>query len=551
MSYTYSIEFRLGRNLFITSRRRSVIFAVSANPPFEKTAMKPVVGIVLLSVLLFCPILPAQQVYKGWPLTAKTEEAESKKAAAITTALQNGSIDKATFDSYFNKYYFSRWTQPDRIGQINGYVRNDLIKNDLGKATGEARRMLLERTALAMKKMKSDPNVYPVAQLNAVIALSNLYEDTGKTMPYGPAIPLLIEEVKSQKSSEANKIAALDGLVRYAYLGIQDPKIRDSVLPELFISTLNEKTVPAGRDEAIHNLFFRARSAKGLGALCRSAKPAAGDAANGIATVVEALLTVLEDKEEKNADVRTNAMNAFAELNLIAASAGGVKLDSDRIVDAITAFTRATCDSQQRYIEEVRRSEQANTSTRGMGGGMGGMSGGMGGMMGSDMGGMSGGMGGMGMGSSGDSKSIRRIEDCIASSKFAFESIQNAIRGLAGGRNETSIIALLNKENAAENAGTVKMLNDVQKNIDDYVNFLDKGPQTTGGKKQQRGNTASMGGMGSGMGGISPVGGSGNAAAKNVKLPKVTMLDIYNELTVLATKFDELFTKNVKSVAVK
>ena len=507
--------------------------------------MKPVVGIVLLSVFLFCPVLPAQQVYKGWPLTAKTEEAESKKAAAVTTALQSGSIDKATFDSYFNKYYFSRWTRPDRINLINAYVRNDLIKNDLGKATGEARRMLLDRTTQAMKKMKSDPNVYPVAQLNAVVALSNLYEDTDKTIPYGPAIPLLIEEVKNSKSSEANKIVALDGLVRYAYLGIPDPKVRDSVLPELFASIIKEETAPEGRDETIHNLFFRAKSVEGLGALCRSTKPVAGDVANGLTNVIENLLTILENKAEKNADVRNNAMNAFAELNLIAVSAGGVKLDSARIVDAITSFARATCDSQQRFIDEIRRSEQANTSTRGIGTGM---SSGIGGGMGS-MGDMGSGMSSMGMSGVGDSKSIRRTEDCIAASKFAFGSIQNAIRGLAGGRNETSIIALLNKENAAENIETVKMLNDVQKNIDEYIKFLNNGPPSA--KKQTRSN-ASAGSSGSGMG-LSSGGAGGGTAAKNIKLPKVTMQDIHGELTVLATKFDELFSRiqNTKSVAVK
>ena len=506
--------------------------------------MRFVAGIVLLFAFFLTPSLLAQQVYKGWPLSARVEEEESKKAAAIANALQAGSIDKATFDAYFTRYYFNRWTLPDRISLLNGYVRNDFFKNDLGRATGEARRMLLDVTVRAMRRMKSDPNVYPVAQLNALVVLGNLYEDPGKTTPYGPAIPVLIEEFRRDKAPLANQIAALDGLVRYAYLGIADSRLRDQELPALFIAVVTEEEVPEGRDEEIHTLFFRARAVEGLGALCRNAKPAPGESAESLTAVVETLLTILESRTEKN-EVRNNAMNAFAELNLIAASAGGVELDPARIVDAIVSFARMTCDRQQRVIDEARRSEQASTSGgmgRGMGtmsGGMGPMGGGMGpmvggmGTMGGGMGTMGGGMGTMGL-SSGNDKMIRRTEECIGSSKFAFGVVKNAIRGLSGSRNETSIIALLNKENAAANAGTVRMLQEIEKNIDEYITFLNKGPPVNRRQQtQQRGvGTPMMGGPLSA--------GSTTTAARGTNMPRVTMDDIHNELTVLATKFDEL-----------
>jgi len=331
-------------------------------------------------------------------------------------------------------------------------------------------------------------------------------------------------------------------LVRYAYLGITDPKLRDKDLPALFISIAMEEDVPEGRDAEIHTLFFRARAVEGLGALCRHAKPASGESADGLTQIVETLLTILENKTEKSDAVRNNAMLALAELNLIAASAGGVKLDSERIVDAITGFARATCDRQQQFIDEVRRSEQASTSgggmRGGMGGGMDGMSGGMGGM-GGGMGGMGGGMGGMGggMGGSGSDKMARRIEECIGSSKLAFGTVKSAIQGLSGGRNETSIVALLQKENAAANAKTVKMLADIQKGIDEYFNFLNKGPQGN----RSRSTTASRTPGGAMAGSPMPGGGGGAAAtARSANMPKVTLDDIYNELRALATKFDEL-----------
>ena len=468
----------------------------SVDPLFRVIAMRHVVGIVLLSVFfLTASLFAQQQEYKGWPLTPKTEEEESKKAATVSNALQSGTIDKATFDNYFKKYYFSRWTRQDHISQLNGYVRNDFLKNDLGRATGEARRMLLDITVKAMKAMKSDPAVYPVAQLNAVVVLGNLYEDVDRTIPYGPAIPVLLEELKNEKAPLANQITAIDGLVRYAYLGIADQRLRDKDLPALFISIATAEKVPEGRVPEIHNLFFRAKAVEGLGALCRSAKPAPGESADGLTKIVETLLTILENKSEKIDEVRNNAMNAFAELNLIAASAGGVKLDSARIVAAISSFARATCDRQQQFIEEVRRSEQANTS------------------------------GGTRGGTSSGEKTTRRIEECIGSSKFAFGTVKNAIQGLSGARNEASIIALLKKENESANAESVKMLVDIQKNIDEYIMFLNKGPQQ--GTKRGSGGTS---------------GGTTNTA-KSGNTPKVTMDDIYNELAVLATKFDELASK--------
>ena len=521
---------------------------ISQNPNFrkpiffEETVMRCAVGIVLLFVIFCTSSISAQQGYKGWTLPQALEEEQSKKAAEVSEALKKGSIDKATFETYFGKYYFNRWTKPERISQLSGYVRTDFLRNDLGNADGEARRMLLDITVKAMKQMKSDPKVYPVAQVNAVIVLSNLYEDIGKTVPFSPAVSVLIEELKNEKAPLANQERALDGLVRYAYLGVADPKLRDKDLPALFISIATGDKVPKNRDVEIHTLFFRAKAVEGLGALCRSAKPAPGESADGLTAIVETLLTIIEDKSEKSNEVRNHAMLAFAELNLIAASAGGVKLDSARIVDAITAFARATCDRQQQFIDEVRRSEQANTSggmRGGMGGGMGGMSSGMGmsGGMGSDMGG-TGGMGsGMGMGASGGSeKMIRRIEECIASSRFAFHTVKGAIQGLSGGRNETSIIALLNKEDAVTNAGTVKMLAEIQKSIDEYTKFLTTGPQGSNSRQAQRPSSG-----GSMMGGGTPrPGGSPAAAARNAKTPKVTMDDIYNELAALATKFDEL-----------
>jgi len=496
---------------------------------FEKVAMRFVAGFVVLYVFFLVAPLSAQPAYKGWPLPAKIEEEESKKTAAVSNALQSGSIDKATFDTYFGKYYFSRWTQPDRTSLLNGYVRKDFLGNDLAKATGEARRMLLDITVRAMKRMKSDPNVYPVAQVNAVVVLSNLYEDLDKQIPYGPAIPVLLEELANEKAPVANQVTALDGLVRYAYLGIADPKLRDKDLPALFSSIAKEQNAPDGRDAEIHTLFFRARAVDGLGALCRTAKPAPGESADALTGIVETLLEIIEDRDEKSNEVRNNAMNALAELNLVAASAGGVKLDSARIVDVIVSFARATCDRQQQFIEETRRSEQVSTS--------GGMRGGMSGM-GGDMGGMSSMSSGMSMGmgaSSSSDKMIRRIEECIGSSKFAFGTVLlGAIRGPAGGaRNEMNIIALLNKENTPESAESVKRLNDIQKITTDFITFLNNGPPVAR-RQQQTTRTPTSGTM---------PGGNTTAVRGNAKMPKVTMDDIYNELTVLATKFDELASK--------
>ena len=483
--------------------------------------MRFYIGIVLFFAFVLCSSLSAQQAYKGWPLTAKTEEEERQKAAAVSNALQAGSIDKATFDTYFGRYYFHRWTKQDRIDQLNTYVRRDFLTNDLGRATGEARRMLLNATVAMMKRMKSDPNVYPVAQVNAVVVLGNLYEDVGKTIPYGPAIPVLVEELQRENAPTGNQVIALDGLVRYAYLGIADPKARDKDLPTLFATIANEKDVPEGWDAEIYTHFFRTKAVEGLGALCRTAKPAPGESAEGLAVVVETLLTILEDRDEKSNAVRNGAMNALAELNMIAATAGGVELDSARIVSAITSFARTTCDRQQQFIDEVKRSEQASVS--------GGMRGGMGG-------GMDGGMG-MGGTASGSEKTIRRIQECIDSSKFAFGTVQSAIRGLAGTRNETSIIALLNKENTPASAESVKMLNEINKSIDDYIKFLNNGPPVNRRQPQ-----AARPGAGGAMGGM-VAGGNAAPVRGNVKMPKVTLDDISSELTVLATKFDELASK--------
>lgn len=450
-----------------------------------------------------------------WALDQKTIDEQAPKAKQMTAALQAGTERKSEFDPYFQRYYFHRWVQPENVDKLNQYVRREFLATDLEKATGDARAYLIQKAFGAMNMMRKDAKIPPAARINAVVVLGLLYEDPEKTRLYAPALRALIEEYRDPKSPDSNKIMALNGIVRYAYVGIEDENIRTKTVPDLLKTLALDKTVPEERDSNLHEYFFRVNAVRGLAAYCK----------NELLSdeILNTLLTLIED--DGNIDeIRYEAAAAISEINYISATAANVNIDKDRIFEAIVSLSRYACEGEQKFIDEMRRSEQVKTTG---GGSMGPMGGGS--SMLDSGGGYGPGMPGMG-GGAGD-RSTARTELCVNRNKFHFGTIQNAIKGPGAIKSESNFLSLLKNDSAAQSKEKVETLEKTIKIIDEYVKFLKDGPKVP--------SRPSLGAMGAS--------GAGRKNTKNAL--KVTMNDMYAELTVVSTKFNELFGLLSGSVA--
>ncbi len=431
----------------------------------------------------------AQQVYPGWKMTEKAEQ-EAKNAKTVSSALQAGTIDAQLFDPYFKTYYFHRWTQPRNIDSLNTYVRKDFLSTDLDKATGPARDYLLKTSLQALEKMRSNPAVSPAVRYNAVLALGLLYADSGKTTLYAPALPILIDEYNNPAASQANQLGALVGIVRYAQLGIEDQALRENVVPQLLEKITTQKKPPQGITEDVHNLFFRVRALEGLAGLARTVGPKK--------EFVDLFLTVIQDGEEPD-ELRYLAAKALAEINYAIAAEAGANLNVDQIANAIIKLAKYACEGEQKFIDELLRSEQVKSSS-----GAGQLSGSR----------------GFGAGSTDNSK----IEQSITRNKFAFGSIQEAIKGFGAIRSETNLLTALNKAGTPETKRDAIILEKMLKLIDDHFRYLNNGP----GAAEEKKSSGSRSGSGRA------------AAAAGPKTFKVTLQNIAEGLLDLDFKIDEL-----------
>ncbi len=427
----------------------------------------------------------AQQTYPGWRMTEKAEQ-EAKNAKTVSNALQAGTLDTQLFEPYFKTYYFHRWTQPKNIDNLSTYVRKDFLATDLDKATGPAREYLLKTSLQALEKMRSNPAVSPSARYNAVLALGLLYDDSGKTKLYAPALPILIDEFNNPAASQANQLGALIGIVRYAQLGIEDQALRENVVPGLLEKVVLEKKPPKDRTEDVHNLFFRVRALEGLAGLCRTVGPKK--------EFVDLFLTLILDGEEPD-ELRYLAAKALAEINYAAAAEAGTNLSVDQIAGAIIKLAQYACDGEQKFIDELRRSEQVKSSS---------------------------GAKQLTTGTKSGSANDSKLEQSITRNKFAFGSIQEAIKGFGAIRSETNLLTALNKAGTPESKRDAVVLEKMLKLIDEHFRYLNNGPGAADDKKSSSSRS-----------------GSGRTSA-GPKTYKVTIENITNGLIDLAVKIDEL-----------
>lgn len=492
--------------------------------------MRPIFGTMLLFCVLFSPTLYAQQTYNGWKLDPKFADAESKKAKAVSASLKAGSVDKTLFGNYFGKYYFHRWTIPENSVNLNEYVRKDFLDNDLRNATGDARKYLMNGTLAMMKKMKSDPNVYPAAQVNAVIVLGLLYEDKNETKLYQPALPVLIEEFNNPKAPDRNKVPALKGIIRYAYLGIDNPQVRNQI-SQLLMKVAKEKDSKGFTDSEIYLYYIRAKAVEGLSAVFKNVKPVAGQqgVAPEVSQTIDTLLSLIEDDAEPNI-IRYTAGWSLSQANLIQLVDSKVNVDTMRFYNAIAELARAACTGEQKYIEEIRRMEQAKTSTTSGGIGSGMSSSSMSDSYSSSSSSYSDSSGYGSGGATGNAKTNNRVKQCIGSSKYAFGAVQNLIKGPIA-RNEGGILTLLAKETdpkkveeAKKQRETLVSLNEW---VNEYIKVLDEGPALAKGATVRRPPVS---------GNVSPT-----TKKQQANMPKITIQEMWNELSVRSEKLEKLF----------
>lgn len=517
--------------------------------PYAETMMFPnrkksfPTGLFLLSILLTFLLSSSvfAQLYPGWRIREGAEkEADNSKEISATLAKGDIGNDKPKFDSYFNNYYFHRWTWPKQFDNLTNFVRRDLLDTDLAKATGSARTYLLERTLAALGKMKGDPVVHPAARYNAILVLGLLYEDVGKTKLYSKALPLLIEEYQNPNAPDANRLGALIGISRFAQLGIEDPKLRDEDVPQLLIQLVQQKNAPIGRIPDLHDYFFRVRAIEGLGGLIRSVGPKP--------EFVETLLERIQDNKELD-QIRYLSAKALAEINYSKAASDGLNLDINRIAVVLRHLARYACDEEKRYIERQEKGGGGRGPTPSSSSGPSGRSSSgpssSGGPGSSDGSGSSGPAPAVSSSSSGsNSKEVtdKKIEHCITRSKFALGSFQEAIKGYAGP--DAGLMNALKTAATPESLGNQKVLGQIDKLIkDEYFKFLNTGPEQS---KTARPTTPppSSGSSSMSSSGSSPPPPPPPVASKaSAKGPKVTFKDMKEELEKLGKKIDDVVDK--------
>ena len=493
------------------------------------------------TVIAFCLVLPfsGNTIYaQGTPYKARpVDMAEAAKAGQVAQILQSGNLgdtEKTTVDNYLKNYFFARWTDEANAADLVKYRRE---QNDLIASSGaQGKAYLLAQTARYLTAMAGAKTIYPACRYNAMLALGELDVAKGqddRPVPYPEALPMLVKAYQKRDAAdmtnEAVRLAAILGIRRHAFLGIADENVLDSqVLPlltQLALDTPHKDSQKGVADEIDPNAivistepsasntsepqrtvelqdWFRLRAIQALGALTASKKQG---------EIVQTLLTLIEDANESPV-VRYEAAFSLSKFNLADAGA-----DPAHVVAALLAMGIAACDDGISFMTAQSTSQQTMGGTSGMG------------MSGSSMGGSSE-MGGNTIGQT----EADQINNSIARIKYGF----SPIIACATGPNYRAGGGLIGADFKDEH--TIQLAKDMLKSLQDCVTYLEKGDpdaakrlrdlarsgggDTTGGGTQGR-RGSSAGGSASGT-----IGGTGTPTAEVKNMPKVTKIEIEQQL---------------------
>jgi hypothetical protein len=280
------------------------------------------------------------QNYKAWEF----DNALSSKRDEIMTAIKQGNVpaaNRAEWNTFFDKFYFARWTAEGNTGFVQLYSR-ELITRDLKNATGNARTFLLAKSLESLMKMTNDKTLNPTARYNAVLAVGQLTtKDGAGTEPpvfYEDALKQLITLYDNESTAEYIRFGGLIGIVRHAQAGISNEEFKNNKVPAIFIKTIESRNPVADRDadEQMKLDWFRTRAFDGLAAL----KITDQNTIQNVLTVVKNVIR----SETESFEMRCRAARLLGELDLQSVADKIKPAEFGQISGLLLSLTKSYCD---------------------------------------------------------------------------------------------------------------------------------------------------------------------------------------------------------------
>jgi hypothetical protein len=316
---------------------------------FQITLVVLVFVAVLFQFVFLSGVSAQMALVTGWDV----DEDQAGRKTAIFTAFKSGSVDadRAGLDTFFDKYYFARWTRPENTGSVQQTFVKEFLTQDLRDATGNAREYFLTKSFDSLKKIAADNNATPTSRYNAILTIGQLAqrEPAGRgtpPTPYAQALPYLLGEYQKKENPKFIQLGALIGIVRFAEIGITDETLKNTTIPNLFIGVIQSGTPKQDGDKEDQEMtdWFRLHALDGLGAL-------KSIGTNG--QVVKVLLEMIENNQE-TIEMRTHAAKIFGDLNFADAGTPLNNQQYQQIGNQLIALMKATADSQLQMVTQLR-----------------------------------------------------------------------------------------------------------------------------------------------------------------------------------------------------
>jgi hypothetical protein len=285
------------------------------------------------------------QNYKSWTV----DNSLSAKKDEIMTAMKQGNVpvtNRAEWNTFFDRFYFARWTVEGNMGFVQTYVR-ELITRDLKDATGGARTFFLAKSLETLIRMVNDKSLNPTARYNAILAIGQLVskEPANAEPPvfYEDALKQLITIRDNDSTPEYIRVGALIGIVRHVQAGISNADFKNNKVPAIFIKTIqsNPPTADQDEDERAISDWSRIRALDGLAAL---------------KVVNQNVLTVIKDvlkSEVESFEMRGRAARLLGELDLQSAADKIKPVEFGQVSNLLITLAKQYCDSEISNIDAI------------------------------------------------------------------------------------------------------------------------------------------------------------------------------------------------------
>lgn len=308
------------------------------------------------------PPVPVKNRYKTVPYGANfTNSVVVSKAMNAVNRLASGSMslqgNEATFDDFFNGYFFPSMTQPAALSAREGLGQIDVMRTNLKRwLESSARRSpafrdrLRAATLTQMQEfLKTDENYHPGTKYNAILILGGLNETEGSPpstlpVPLAQTLPIMVNELENANQLDAVKLGAMLGILRFVRLGTAPvPGPTQTKLTSLMLGMLQETDPPAGRSPAAHAWFQR----RALDMLAALKEPGAnGSTAAEVAAIV--------GDESKSLPLRAAAAEALGKFSYT----GTKTIDGKEAARKLGRLALDICQDELTRVEEQARLEK-------------------------------------------------------------------------------------------------------------------------------------------------------------------------------------------------